>query len=61
MLDDILRHSIKNAATSGGKLAKTRYVQSALSKQGMRKNLKAYGYRARELNPEITPTNNSTV
>ena len=55
MLDDILRHSIKNAATSGGKLAKTRYVQSALSKQGMRKNLKAYGYKARELNPEITP------
>ena len=55
MLDDILRRSIQNAATSGGKLAKTRYVQSALSKQGMRKNLKAYGYRARELNPEITP------
>ena len=42
-------------ALGGGKLAKTQYIQSALSKQGMRKNLKAYGYRARELNPEITP------
>ena len=42
-------------ALGGGKLAKTQYVKSALSKQGMRKNLKAYGYRARELNPEITP------
>ena len=55
MLDDILKRSIQNVATSGGKLAKTQYVQSALSKQGMRKNLKAYGYRLRELNPEITP------
>ncbi|MBB13014.1 MAG: hypothetical protein CMC78_02470 [Flavobacteriaceae bacterium] len=55
MLDDILRHSLKNAATSGGQLAKTQYVKSALSKTGMRKNLKAFAYRQRELNPDITP------
>ena len=55
MLDDILRHSLKNAATSGGNLAKKEFVKSALSKQGMRKNLKAYGYKQRAHNPNITP------
>jgi|9_EtaG_2_1085328.scaffolds.fasta_scaffold48154_1 hypothetical protein len=46
---------LTDPAKRGGILSKTQFVKSALSKQGMRKNLKAYGYKARELNPEITP------
>ena len=48
-------NGLTDPAKRGGLLSKTQFVESALSKQGMRKNLKAYGYRLRELNPEITP------
>tara|TARA_B100001027_G_C16213049_1_gene306098 strand:+ start:63 stop:962 length:900 start_codon:yes stop_codon:yes gene_type:complete len=48
-------NGLTDPAKRGGLLSKTQFVKSALSKQGMRKNLKAYGYMQRELNPEITP------
>jgi hypothetical protein len=48
-------NGLTDPATRGGLLSKIQFVESSLSKQGMRKNLKAYGYRLRELNPEITP------
>lgn len=50
-----IEKAIAKALLGGGELAKTQYVKSALSKQGMRKNLKAFGYRQREINPAITP------
>tara|TARA_S200000501_G_C20683588_1_gene681905 strand:+ start:45 stop:923 length:879 start_codon:yes stop_codon:yes gene_type:complete len=57
-----VKNGVKNGVNSNGvkngvngHLAKTQYVESQLSKQGMRKNLKAFGYRQREMKPDITP------